>query len=440
MRHASIIPTLAGVLALIIGSGVMLGFMTMRRTNAITSDPESENALRVEALRVYPEDVPITIVGYGQVHVLRNVSIAPEVSGRVVTIHPNLIAGGIVPKGDLLIAIDDEPYHARVDDAESTVAQLEAAVARLCEERKNEQARLESMNRARDIAHAQYERLQQLLVEDVGTESDVDRAEAAYVASRDDVDKLTHQLNLYPIRINEAQFALDSAKSRLELARLDLSKTRICSPFDARVKHHLVEQDQFVTAGVDIVELADDSVLEISVSLDSRDARRWLQFREQPSANGAGWFGVPEPVECIVQWTEDVRAQAWKGTLDRVERFDEASRTLTVAVRLRGSGAANRDSDQLPLVDGMFCRVEIPGRAMTKVYALPQSAVSIDSSVFTAVDNRLKTAKVDVLRQHDSLAYVSGGLESGDLVVTTRLVNPLDHTLLDISILPVDSP
>ncbi|MCL4695011.1 MAG: biotin/lipoyl-binding protein, partial [Candidatus Hydrogenedentes bacterium] len=311
MRRIIKLPVLIAVVALIGGTGVMALLLSMQNSKASSAIQETESALRVEALRVHPAHVPVVIEGHGQVHVRKTVRIAPEVSGRVVSIHPNLIAGGRVPAGEPLFQIDDQPYKALVADAQGTVAQLEAAVSRLREESKNEQARLESLQRARDIALAQFERLKELFAEDVGTRTGVDVAEAEYVAARDEADKLTHQLGLYPIRIDEAQCALGSARSRLELARLNLEKTRVICPFDARVKERSIEKDQYAVESVEVVELADDSVLEIPVPLDSRDARRWLRFRNPSAGSEAMWFGAPEPVECAVHWTEDDQAARW---------------------------------------------------------------------------------------------------------------------------------
>ncbi len=438
VRRKSIAPAAIGTFALLAGLGIMVALIAMRRPPAGATVQVTENAMHVEALRVVPRDVPVTIVGYGQVNVLKTVEVAPEVSGKVVSIHPNLVAGGIIPKGETLFEIDAEPYRAQVTDVEATVTQLEATIARLRKEQKNEQERLESLQRARDIAEAQFERLKELIAEDVGTETGVDAAEAAYVTTRDEVDQLNHELDLYPNRIREAQGTLESAQAKRELARISLGKTRVVAPFDARVKQRSVEKDQFLNAGMDVLELADDSILEIRVPLDSRDARRWLQFREGRPGGSMAWFSDPDPVECAVLWTEDENGASWAGILDRVESFDETSRTLTVAIRIDGRTATG--PDRLPLVEGMFCRVEIPGRVMKSVFAIPQSAVTIANTVFTSADNRLKTAPIDVARLQGPFAYVSGGLESGDLVITTRLVNPLDHTLLNVTVVSEATP
>ena len=69
-----------------------------------------ERLLRVEALQVEQKDVPIFITGYGEVKVLKEVLIAPEVSGKIVAIHPRLETGEIIRKGDLLFKIDPKDY------------------------------------------------------------------------------------------------------------------------------------------------------------------------------------------------------------------------------------------------------------------------------------------------------------------------------------------
>jgi multidrug efflux pump subunit AcrA (membrane-fusion protein) len=112
--------------------------------------------------------------------------------------------------------------------------------------------------------------------------------------------------------------------------------------------------------------------------------------------------------------------------------FDANTRTLTVAIRILAEDAAAENPGSLPLVEGMFCSVEIPGRSLENVVKLPRWAVSYENTVYMSVDGRLKTVPVEVARLDSDNAYVSGGIAPGDLVVTTRLVNPLENSLLKI--------
>ena len=176
--------------------------------------------------------------------------------------------------------------------------------------------------------------------------------------------------------------------------------------------------------------LANDSLLEIPAPLDSRDVRDWLGFAENGGADGKAWFAVPEPVRCRIYWTEDPGAHYWEGALRRVQQFDRFARTVTVAVELCGSEIISVDN-RLPLVDGMFCRVDIPGKTMQQVYRLPRWAVTFEEQVFVAKDKRLEYRDVRVVRTQGEETFVSEGLQPGDLVVVTRLLNPLPGSLLD---------
>ncbi len=87
----------------------------------------------------------------------------------------------------------------------------------------------------------------------------------------------------------------------------------------------------------------------------------------------------------------------------------------------------------MPLVEGMFCSVKIPGRTLNNVFRLPRQAVSFENTVHLAIDNRLKTVPVKVARMEGENVYVYGGLNADDMVVTTRLIDPLENVLLEIT-------
>jgi multidrug efflux pump subunit AcrA (membrane-fusion protein) len=144
------------------------------------------------------------------------------------------------------------------------------------------------------------------------------------------------------------------------------------------------------------------------------------------------WFQGLEPVPCDIRWTEAPERHRWQGVLDRVVRFNPDSRTLTVAVRIQADRMVSQNG-AMPLVEGMFCKVSIPGRTVTDIVRLPRWCVSFDQQVFLAVDQRLKTVPVEVLRTEGEEVLVAGGLQPGDRVVTTRLVDPLENSLLDVS-------
>jgi len=64
------------------GVVIAIGFTSFRKSPPQMPIPEP--TLQVEILDAKPENIPVSITGYGEVKALNVVSIAPEVSGKVV--------------------------------------------------------------------------------------------------------------------------------------------------------------------------------------------------------------------------------------------------------------------------------------------------------------------------------------------------------------------
>ncbi len=434
-----------GVCIAILAAGV-LGMTLLRLMKESPAQAEiRERAIRVDVKKAAFEDVQVKIAGYGEVRARDVVSVAPEVAGRVVAVHPRLEVGEIIPAGEVLFTIDQRDYAAQTQDAAAKVEQLEASIERLRKQYAIDKSRLETLRRNRELAAKEFERVQELFSKDqVGTLSGVDQAEMAANQASDQVDQLSQVVDLYPIRIREAESTLTSAQAMQEMAQANFSRTEVSVPFAARLRTVQIEEGQYVNPGQMVLECADDSILEISVPLDSREARRWLRFGEERSPSEKAWFNALEQVPVEVYWTEAPEESCWNGTLHRVEKFDQQTRTLTVVIRIEGNEARESSTSDLPLVEGMFCSVKIPGRPADRVVKLPTEAVGFDETgngerqAYLAVEKdgeyRLKSIMVTASHIEGSFIYIKEGLEAGDLVVLTRLINPLENSLLEVNV------
>ena len=421
------------VVSAIIFAGIVIagGFMSFRKPPPQMSIPEP--TLQVEVLDTKPENVPVAITGYGEVRVLNEVSITPEVSGKVVKIHPRLEPGEVIEEGEIIFRIDPRDYEAAHIEARATVAQMESSLTRMKRQYEIDRERLKTIQRTCELSKQQYERVKGLFVEDkVGTQSGVDQAEQTFNNASDQQEQMAKAVELYPLQINETESNLLSTKSRMETAKIRLERCTVKSPFDGRIKSVSVEKGQYVSPGMSVITLADDSVLEIQVPLDSRDANKWLPFDDNTNNTSNAWVKGLKQVKCKVSWTESTSADYWEGTLNRVVKFDEQTRTVTVAIRIQGTEALSINHGSLPLVEGMFCSVEVPGKILKNVYRIPRWAVSFENTVYVAVDNKLKTVPVKIARAQGDNAYISEGLEPGDRIIITRLIDPLDNTKLII--------
>jgi len=378
------------ILVLLVGAAGMVMLTRLKKPPAEAEN--SERSLRVETIQIKKEDIQVVISGYGEVKALTVVPISPEVSGRIVDIHPRLKIGEIIPKGEVLFKIDPKDY--------LTVL-------------KTNRKRLKILKRSHELAKKEYQRILVLFKKDnVVALSGLEAAEKTMLAAAD----LENQI----IQV-------------LETAENNLERCEVRAPFNARIKSVSLEKGQYVTPGQNVITLSDDSVIEIQVPLDSRDARRWLRFNRDEKNGNTTWFSNVEQVPCKIRWTENNDGQTWDGRLHRIVKFDQQTRTLIVAVRFDAKTALKKSSQSMPLVEGMFCSVKIPGRTLYNVFRLPRQAVSFENTVHIAVKDRLKTLPVNVVRVDDENAYVAGGINAGDMVVTTRLIDPLENALLEIT-------
>lgn len=412
--------------------GVVAMFMLAKLKKPPVEAQPPKPVIRVEVKKVVPEDVPVYITAYGNVTALKSVRVAPEVSGKVIQLNPQLIAGRFVEEDDVLFEIDKRDYLAVYKDARATLARISNTIERLQEEEKIAQFRLKTLVRNRDLALAEFERIKKLFeVNKIGTQSQVDTAERSYNAAVDQLTQMKQVVQTYPLQIKEAHYQLESAKASVFRAATNLRRCAVRAPFRSRIREVAVEVGQYVAPGQGLVQLVDDRVLELAVPIDSVDARRWLLFEKRPEKKGRQWFSALKPVPVRVRWTEDENGHQWQGRLHRVIGYDRQTRTLTVAVRVENRSDRSA-SGSLPLVEGMFCEVTIPGKTMKRVFRLPRRAVSFRNTLFLAEQGKLKTVPVEVVRIQGDEVFVRDGLKPDDAVITTRLSNPLENSQLEI--------
>ncbi len=385
-RSTVLIRVIACVLILALG---FVGFKILKgRKKPPAHAAIKERPLKVEAQSVSFSNVPVLIEAHGQLRSIRMVEIAAEVAGSVVEVHPRLQRGEVIAEGELLFAIDDRDYRS---------------------EYESNKTRLTILKRDKELTANELARVRSLFEKNkVGTRAGVEKAEQAANSSAD-------------------RFA--QVKQAMTRAEINLERCRVVAPFTCRIISKKIEKGQYVAPGKIVLGIADDSILELEVPLDSGDAFQWLQFAENSGA-GAAWFAKVKPVQCEVSWTEDASNRAI-GILNRVSFFDEQTRTVKIVLNIDAK-QFQEQSAAMPLVSGMFCRVLVPGGSMQQVVELPRSAVSFENTVYVIRDSRLVTVPVVVARVQDNKSYISKGLKDGEQVVTTRLVNPLERSLVKV--------
>ena len=322
---------------------------------------------------------PIPVYGAGTVRPTAEIDIAPQVSGRVVSVDPRFRSGGRVVAGQTLFRIEDDDYRYQVEEAEANLAARRVAL-------------LEEQERS-DIARAQYE---------------------LYSGSRDgsasgpDASPLT----LREPQLNAAIAAVERDEARLASVNLALSRTVVTAPFAGFVREESVDPGQIVAAGQPVGRLFASDAVEVVVPLSDADAALVPGLWEGEGA---------ARVAARVTAEYGNGSYSWEGYVDRAEAFlDAQTRTVDVVVRVPdpfptgGAGAP-------PLLVGEFVEVEIEGIEVDAYFRLPRAALQPGDEVWVVRDGAVTIVPVQVLQRADDEVFVTGSLAHGAAVVTGGL-------------------
>jgi membrane fusion protein, multidrug efflux system len=110
------------------------------------------------------------------------ISVSPDVSGRIVSV--NVRENQRVKKGDVLFAIDPEPYRIALAQADADLATARVQVATLATDTGSAQADIADARAQITLAEATYQRQAELMKQGFTTRASLDAATQAVAAAR----------------------------------------------------------------------------------------------------------------------------------------------------------------------------------------------------------------------------------------------------------------
>src|SRR5436305_13468046 len=190
----------------------------------------------VEARRM---TVPVMAEPIGTTRALQEVSVRARVRGFLKEIH--FVEGGDVKKGQLLFVIDEEPFKAKLAEAQAALEQAEASLkkARDSKAREVAAAQLAVGRSMLDLSEVEERRERALYKRNASTVEDVQRKQALHQKDAAQLEAEKASLEQakadFETQIVAAQADVAGAKARVADARIDLSYCRMSSPIAGRV-------------------------------------------------------------------------------------------------------------------------------------------------------------------------------------------------------------
>ena len=377
----------AGLPLLIIAVGFFIMQTLIHSRKAPHKVKRTVQGILVQTAVATPTDCPIMVQGTGIVRPRKVIDIVPQVSGKVISVAPDFVQGGMFRKGQELFRIEPVDYELAL---ETTRAQLARAELNLDIERTRG-----------DIALKEWKNLEEK------------------------PSGLEPPLVLRKPQLREAKAALASAKAAVRQAEINLARTRIRAPFNAVVKTESVDIGQYVKQGIKVGTLTGTDIAEIVVPVSLEDLE-WINI---PEISGDSHGSA-----AVITVNTRNRNYQWKGAVVRLlGDVDPKSRMSRVVVDVHNpficlSAGANCN---IRLADGLFVDVDFVCGMLHDVYVLKRKALRDNDTVWIMDrTGRLRIRKVHVAHYQKDTAIIDHGLKAGERIVLTSIPGAADGMLL----------
>lgn len=370
---------------------VAAGFAAMNFLEHMRKPPSKKgNAYQgvlVEVVRPRVESYVVKVTGTGIVHPRREISVVPQVSGRIEYISDKFIQGGRFREGEVFFRIEDVDYRLALSQAQSILAQSRLNLT--IEKTRGAIARQDLQN--------------------IRKESDIE----------------TNPLILREPQREAAEASMDAAEAAVRQAEINLERTVIKAPFNCIVKTEHVDIGQYVHAGSAVADVFGADMAEVIVPIPL-DELEWINIP------GHDHDSTGSEVEVIKKINGN--KYKWTGYVSRIlGDVDPRGRMARVVVEIKDPFSTRTGSKNLRLYEGMFVDVVIGGSWFDRVFILPSGVLREESTVWLmGKDHRLVIRKVDVFRTEKGNIILRSGVDPDDLVVLSDINGAAPGMLLRV--------
>lgn len=284
--------------------------------------------------------------------------------------------GEFVKKGKLLFLLQQNTYQAKLQQAQAAV--------------KAEKAQLEH-------AQTEYVRYSNLLKQDAAAQTDVDR---------------------WKYERDSRRAGVMAAEAQVDLAKLNLSYTKVTAPFDGRMDRRLKDVGALVGAGeaTQLAEINQIDPIYVYFSINEQDLLR-VRGKKPPRAQDAQEKKYP-----VFVGLADETDYPHTGYLDFAAiSLNPTTGSLQLRAILR-----NPETVILP---GLFARVRVPVAEEKSALLVPETAIGYDQmGPFVKVVNDKQTVErrgVKLGNQVDTDRVILEGLQGDEWVVVTGLMRAI---------------
>jgi RND family efflux transporter MFP subunit len=375
--------------------GIAITFITMSKPSPQLNHEHLAGVPKVKVAiqAATREQVVMSVKSQGTVEAKRQINLVAQVSGLIVKVDKQFYDGNFFDKNSVLIEIDDRDYRTELLSAKLRLAQAQRNLAE--EKGRVRQARREW--------------------KDLGNQE-------------------ANELFLRTPQLNEANSAEEYAQSEVDIAQLNIERTKIKVPFDGRIEQAYVNVGQFVSAGSDLASVYDTSIVEVRLPLSDKQ----LALLNIPMTESD--FDIKPPV--ILSGIVGGIKHEWQGIITRTEAsLDTASQLYYAIVEvLEPFETSGKLNNSAPLIPGLFVHAKISGKQLNDVIVLPHKAIVKRANIYTLDENNaIEIQPITLLNKNGEHVWIQSSvpdntpilLEKHAVVSVGKIIEPvIDKTFV----------
>jgi membrane fusion protein, multidrug efflux system len=403
--------------------GIAVTGLLIARREAPRHEPAREAVRRVRVIRVASVEVIPRALGYGMARSEQVWQAVAKVRGPVTEVHPQLRPGAMIEPGEVLLRIDSAEYDLAVAHTEAEIARVEAQLEELAVAEANDRATLEIENASLALADAELQRIESLISRNAASATERDQQKRAVLTQRQSIQRVQNALQLVPGQRKTLEAERAVKRAALGRARLDVTRTVIAAPFACRLGDVALQPDQFLAAGQTLFTAYGTAVAEVEARIPLDQLRTLIAPEHGVQATVVM---DPQTIQRLFNFQVIVRYRSgdflaeWEGRVVRLrEQLDPRTRTIGLIVAVDKPYEQAVPGQRPPLVQGMYCQVELRGAARQPGIVIPRSALH-DGHVYLVDDQRrLRRQPVTVAFAQSDFLCLQHGLEPGQTLVVS---------------------
>lgn len=411
---------------LLVAVAVTIGAVLLNTPPSVPKTaPEPVRAV-VGVAALEPTSQQVFVNAFGTVVAAREVRIQPQVSGRVTSLHADLMDGGLLHEGETFFEIDPADYEiaaaqaeAELDVARLRVEQLRAGVEALRSQANEIEAELQYLR-------FNAERLARLSEGNAAGQAEALDAQSQLASRMAALSALRAQVAEREASVDGATAEVAVAESRLAAANLALARTKVLVPFDAIVLSESVELGQLVGPQTTVATLAATSEFRVEAAIPIARLPD-IRFAVEDGARASR-------VEITLATGADLLKREGVA-LRPLADLDPQGRMARVLISINDPLLlrSERGGEARPLLLGSYVRLRIDAATLHDVYRIPRLALRENNRVWVRdAAGKLAIREVHVIWRREDDVLVHNGFSPGDVLVVTHLASVVPGIPLDV--------